>query len=283
MSLTKEAKLVVAGIAGVAVLAGGIIGGFVAFEKIDNGYVGVRYSMSGGVRDETLQQGVKFVGLDKVTQYPIRLQTTKVKKLNLATKDGKATHVSITYSYKVDPAKVSSVFKEFGSIKVEDIEGGWLKSQLLKSGRNVMADYSILEVVGGKSTEVQSEILANFQQAVEKKGFLVEDLSFGVPDLDTETKASIDKIQLASQDNERAKLEAEKLQTETKSKAEAQITQAQADAESTLKRAEAEAEANRLKSESITDKILREKEADARLKHGWVTIQGGTAVVDATK
>ncbi|TFI86927.1 hypothetical protein CKN61_12850 [Carnobacterium divergens] len=36
----------------VILLVGLIIGGFRFFEKIDNGYVGVRYSMNGGVKDK---------------------------------------------------------------------------------------------------------------------------------------------------------------------------------------------------------------------------------------
>ena len=51
--------------------------------------MGVRYSMNGGVRDEVLTQGVKFVGLDKVTQYPIRLQTIQAKDVSVSTSDGK--------------------------------------------------------------------------------------------------------------------------------------------------------------------------------------------------
>lgn len=103
--MSTEGKAILAGvIAGVIILL--TIGGFVFFEKIDNGNVGIEYSMNGGVKQQTLSQGVKFVGLNKVTQYPIRLQTVKAKKLSLATKDGKATHVSITYSYKFDKLEI---------------------------------------------------------------------------------------------------------------------------------------------------------------------------------
>ena len=41
----------------------------------------------------------------------------------------------------------------------------------------------------------------------------------------------------------------------------------------------AEAEANRLKSESITDELIRMTEAEARKEHGWVTTMGADAVV----
>lgn len=266
----KETTLIKVGVTGAVVLGLGIIGGFRFLEKIDNGYVGVRYSMNGGVREETLTQGVKFVGLDKVTQYPIRLQTVKAKKLNLATEDGKATHVSITYAYKVDPTKVSDVFKEFGSIKVEDIEGGWLKAQLLKSSRKAVAQYSLLDVTGSKSTEVQQVILESFEEAVKAKGFLVEDVAFGVPDVDAETQKSIDEIIKAGQEKEKAVLEAETAKTKADSSAYQKVTAAQAEADANLKL-----------SKSITPELIDLKEAEARLKHGWVTTQTGQAIVDA--
>lgn len=49
-------------------------------------------------------------------------------------------------------------------------------------------------------------------------------------------------------------------------------------------KAEAEAKANKLKSESLTPELIQMTEAEARLKHGWVTVQGADAtVVDASE
>lgn len=60
---------------------------------------------------------------------------------------------------------------------------------------------------------------------------------------------------------------------------EAAKAKAEADAQVTITNAKAEAEANRLKSESITDELIRMTEAEARKEHGWVTVQGGSPVV----
>lgn len=60
-------------------------------------------------------------------------------------------------------------------------------------------------------------------------------------------------------------------------------TNAQAEADAELIKAEAEAKANNKLSASITDELIKMKEAEARLKHGWVTVQGSdTVVTDAT-
>lgn len=72
----------------------------------------------------------------------------------------------------------------------------------------------------------------------------------------------------------------------TKAQADAEKTKikAEADAEKTRIAAEAQAKANKELSSSITDELIRMKEAEAHYKNGWVTVQGAdTTVVDATE
>ncbi|MCL3857916.1 SPFH domain-containing protein [Pediococcus pentosaceus] len=245
-----------------------VISGFWFFEKIDNGNVGIEYSMSGGVKNKALSQGVHWVGLDKVTQYPIKTQTIK-QKIALASSDGKKTDVEVNYSYHVDPTKATDVYKKFGNVDVESIEKGWLNQQLTAAGRKSMSKYTLLEVVGTDSTKVQSDLLKEFQNRAASQGFIVEDLSFGTPSLDHQTKKSIDDIIKAGQDNKKAELEAKTRQTKAEAAAKAKLT-----------KADAEAKANEKISKSITQKVIDNKTADARLKHGWVTTQAGSAIVD---
>lgn len=70
-----------------------------------------------------------------------------------------------------------------------------------------------------------------------------------------------------------------------KADAEAKVTAAQGDADAKVIAAQAEADANAKINSSITDQLIRMKEAEARLKHGWVTVQGSDTVVtkDADK
>lgn len=77
----------------------------------------------------------------------------------------------------------------------------------------------------------------------------------------------------AGQDNKKAELEAKTKQTQADADAKAQIT-----------KADAEAQANQKINNSITDQIISYMEAQARLKHGWVTVQGaGSTIVDPNK
>lgn len=267
-----EEQAIKKGITLVAVAVLGTFGGFKFFEKIDNGYVGVRYSMNGGVKDETLSQGVKFVGFDKVTQYPIRLQTINAKNISISTKDGKKTKVDIKYDYKVDSTQASKMYKEFGNIKSEDIEKGWVKSKLQKEAREVYARYNLLNILSGDSSKIEAELLEDFAKSVEKKGFIVEDITVDVPEVDPDTQKSIDGIIQAGQKNEKAKLDAE-----TKK------TTADGEAYKKIKEAEAEEASNRKVSESITDNLIKWEEAKGKAKYGELrTIVGenGSVIVD---
>lgn len=270
-----------AGITFGAVLLLGTAVGFKFFEKIDNGYVGVRYSMNGGIKDDTLAQGVKFVGLDQVIQYPIRLQTVQAKDVSVSTSDGKKTTVNIKYDYKVDSTQASKMYKEFGNITSDDIEKGWLKSKLQKESREVYAKYSLLNVLSGESSKVEAELLEQFSKSVEGKGFIVEDVTVGVPEVDSETQKSIDAIIRSGQENEKAKLDAETAKTKAEADAVVAQTKADSDAYKKLKAAEAEAEANEKIKKSINEDIIKYTEATARLKHGWVQVQTNEAIVDA--
>lgn len=79
---------------------------------------------------------------------------------------------------------------------------------------------------------------------------------------------ALQKKQQAQAEQETAKVEAE-----TKK------IKAQAEADAMLIEAQAEADAYRIKSSEITDNLLRKWELDARMQHGWVTIQGAGTVV----
>lgn len=245
---------------------------FKVTEKVNNGNVGIRYSMAGGVRDTALSQGVHFVGLDHVTQYPIKTQTIK-RPVTLATGDGKKTDVTISYSYHVDPSKAVAIYKKFGSANIQTIEDGWLAQKLQKAGREAMSKYTLLEVVGTDATKVQAAILKSFTAETEDYGFVIEDLSFGTPSIDEQTQKSIDDIIKAGQDNKKAELEAKTKQT-----------QADADAKATITKADAQAQANQKINDSTTDKTISYMEAEARNKFGWVTVNGtGSTIVDSSK
>lgn len=272
--------LIKTGVTGVVVLVVGTVAGFKFFEKVDNGNVGIEYSMNGGVKKEALGQGVHFVGLDHVTAYPIKTQTIS-QTIPLATRDGKKTDVKVSLSYHIDATKATSVYQKFGNVEVESIEKGWLNQQLTAAGRNALSKFTLLDVVGEDSTKAQAEMLKEVQDRTVSQGFVIEDLSMGTPSLDPQTQQSIDNIIKANQDQKRIALEAKSQQTKAEGDAKAKTIAAEADAKATIAKADATAKANEKINNSITDKTIQYMTAQARQSHGWVEVQGaGSTIVD---
>lgn len=271
MSIAKIGGI---GIAGALFL--GLVTAPLYVERIDEGQVGVVYSPAGGVK-ETINPGWNVVGVfDKVTEYPVRLQTVK-DKINVSTNDGKKITLSVTYNMKVNSSKdkVIKIFKELGSQDIEQIQKGYLYSQLYKASREVVSDYSLLDIYGSKTTEASDRVTKDFAKLVEPLGFEISNVTLGAPDADPNTQAAIDARIKASQENEKKKLELEN------DKIDAQRKEVQANGEAKKRQidAEAEAKANETVARSITEPLLKKQELDARMKHGWVTIQGANTVV----
>ena len=177
-------------------------------EKIPNGYVGVVYSPNGGVEDKTLGQGWHLVGLfDKVTVYPIRMQTVDYKDIQVATSDGKNVTVDFAYNYSIQPDKVVDVFNKFGPVTVEDIEASYLRTRLWDAGRKGIAKYSVIDTYGEKSSEAAVSVQKIFSEDVAQLGFVVDNLILGVPKPDESTQAAIDKRVEAAQELERKQIE----------------------------------------------------------------------------
>ena len=107
------------------------IGGIICTEKIPTGYVGVQYSMSGGVQDELLTQGWHIVAPNKkVNLYSIRTEQMYMSKdkqegskeddsFDIMTKDGQL-NVDFEMAYAFDSDNVIGLFNKYGGLSGED-------------------------------------------------------------------------------------------------------------------------------------------------------------------
>ncbi|MDQ0214639.1 regulator of protease activity HflC (stomatin/prohibitin superfamily) [Oikeobacillus pervagus] len=214
-------------------------------EKIPNGYVGVVYSPNGGVQNETLDQGWHLVGLfDKVTRYPIRMQTVNYKNIQVATSDGKNITMDFAYNYSIQPDKVVSVFNKFGPVDVSVIEDSYLKTRFWDAGRKAIAKYSVIDTYGEKSSEAAVKIQEIFSEDVSDLGFIVDNLTLGVPKPDKSTQAAINKRVEAAQELERKQIE---------------LKIAQAEAEKKKIEAQGIAEYNEIIKKSISPEVIQNK------------------------
>jgi regulator of protease activity HflC (stomatin/prohibitin superfamily) len=265
------------GIIGAIVIVFVILIGLLMFtERVPEGKVAVVYSPSGGAT-EVLNPGWHVIGLfEKTQEYPTRVTIVKTE-VGTTTQDGKKLTLPARYEFKVDKKHVLDIFKELGSQDIEQIQEGYLYQRLFKATRDTVADYSVLDIFGAGSGKASAEITTKMAENSKGLGFLVTDVTLGNPKVDKETQRAIDERVKAAQQLEKLKLD-KQIAQET---AEKKKIEAEGNAKAKIENARGEAEANRLLEQSITPELLKKLEMEARLKHGWITIQGASPLVEA--
>lgn len=256
---------------------------------VENGNVGIEITPTGKVASEkVLEPGFRFTPINDIVQYPVKIVEVPYNKsengygaITVATKDGKRIDIEMKVTYSVEKDRVLDIYRKFGNVTQKDMEQGWLRNQTQNAMRDEYIKHHILDIVQGneKSSTLEADVIENIRERFSKEGYVLEDVTLGVPEVDKATQTTIDSIIEATQANEKAKKDAETKLTEAKSKAEV----ARTEAETTLYRAQKEAEANAILAKSVTDELIRYKEAEAREKHGWVTVKGGEPLVQTGK
>ena len=258
-------------------------------EKIPVGYAGVIYSMNGGVKDNTLSPGYHIT---KPTEH-VKCFTTSNEQLLLtkderegsegddsfkvSTSDDASIAISFQMSYKFDEGQLVDTYKKFRGMDGESIVNNRVKSVLKSKVSEVTTDYSMMDIYSGNRSEINSKLTDYLDSKfLNEYGINVLDASIIDVHPDDQLKEAINNRVTALQKKQQAQAEQETAKVE----AETALIKAENAAAIKIKEAEAEAESNKLKAASITDELISMKEAEARLKHGWVTVQsGGTVAV----
>lgn len=196
--------------------------------------------------------------------------------IKVATSDDASISISFQMSYRYKPEEVVSTYRKFRGMDGEDIVNQRIKSVLKSKISEVTSSYSLMDVYPGNRSEINNQITEYLNTEFgEEYGIEVLDASIIDVHPDDKLKESIDARVKALQEKQQAEAEQEKIKVQK----ETEKMQAEADAQIEITKAQAEAEANRLKSESITDELIRMKEAEAHMQHGFVTVQGANTVV----
>lgn len=259
-------KVVVFGSAIGVILIGAVIAFFLFFTSIvSNGNVGVIYSLSGGVQEETLPQGFHVIGgTDRVIEYPVRTQNKNYESLAVATIDGKTVNMPVSLNYSVDPEQASAVYRKFGSVPIEDLEEGYIKTRINDALRQTVANYTVIEVFGERIGDIKAETIELAKADLAQYGIMIEDVMISAPSPDKETQKAIDNRVQATQELERKK-------TDKAIAAE--------EAERRKIEAQGEAEANRIVEESLTDKVLQQQLIEKWSGQQAITIGGDAGVI----
>ena len=279
-------KGLVIGVVVVAAVVGGVFT-VKSVERIGTGKLGVQYSVN-GVKEETLSEGWHFINpFLKVKEFTIgneQLVLSKDKRegskedqsFNVATSDDASIKISFQMTYRYKPEEVVNTYKKFKGMNGEDIVNNRVEGVLKSKISEITTNYSMMDVYSGDRTEINNKITEHLNKEF-GKSYGIEVLDASIIDVhpDKKLKESIDARVKALQEKQQAQAEQEKVKVQK----ETERIQAEADANITVTKAKAEAEANKLKSESITDELIRMKEAEAHMQHGFVTVQGANTVV----
>ena len=269
-------------------------------ERIGVGNVGVVYSAK-GVESETLAPGWHWVSpIKKVKQFPVSQQQivfsddpadyNKDEHADWsidAPADGGMVKINLTVNYNFIPDKVLGLYTRFNGMDGEQLVANYIQNSIIAYVKEVTPQFSVMDIYSDKKAEVNQAITEYLNEKLsEEYGINVTSALIIDVELDTGLQEKIKAKEQAKQDVEIAELQkqtalakAEIDKAEAQAAAEVAVINANADAEVVKIQAEAEAEANRVIADSITQQLIDMKEADARLEHGWVTVQGANTVV----
>ena len=284
-----------------------LIGGFFtvkSLHRVGQGEVGVVYSMKSGVKEETLNPGWHFISpFDRMSTYPVAQQqlvlSNNAADFNSeelkqdthvdAPADGGMVKLNMSVNYNFIPDRVTSLYERFNGMDGDQIVESKIKNSILAYIKEVTPNFSVMDIYSDKRAEVSEEITnylndkLNDEYGINVSSALIIDVQ-----LDDTLMEKVQAKEQAKQDAEKAELDkqtaiAQGEADKARAEADAEVARinAEAKAEQTRIAAEAEADANNVINSSITENLIRMKEAEARLEHGWVTVQGGTPVVSA--
>ena len=270
-----------------------VIGGIYtvsSLTRVGQGEVGVVYSMKEGVREETLGPGFHFVGpFAKVKDFPVSQQQLVLSNnpgdYNKdehadwhvdAPADGGMVKMNLTINYNFMADRVTDLYEKFNGMDGDQIVESMVQNSIIAYIKEVTPKFTVMDIYSTKRSEVGKAITdylnskLNSEYGISVASALIIDVQ-----LDEALQAKVQAKEQAKQDAEKAELDKQTAIAQ----GEADKAKAEANKAITITNAEAEAEANRIVSQSITPELIQMKEAEARLEHGWIEVQGADTVV----
>ena len=215
--MSKTIGGIIAGI----ILIGGVAGSLICTEKIPAGYVGVQYSMNGGIKDEVLTQGWHIVSpTKKVTLYSVATETFVMsaderagskdnESSDLTCSDG-TVNVDFEMQYTFDPSQVTNVFNKYRGVDGETVISTNLRSKIKTIANEVLSKYTVLEAHLEKKSEVNKALTEALREELGKLGIFVESATLPATRVSDSIQKSINARTQKAQELEAEKLNQEK-------------------------------------------------------------------------
>ena len=258
-------------------------------ERVSVGNVGVVYT-SKGVKNETLSPGWHWIGFtERVKQFPVSQQQIVLSNdpadYNAkehadwsidAPANGGMVKINLTVNYSFKADRVIDIYTRFNGMDGEQLVETYIQNSIIAYVKEVTPKFSVMDIYSDKKSEVNKALTEYLNEKLsDEYGMQITSALIIDVELDTGLQEKIKAKEQAKQDAEIAELE----KSTALAQAETDKVKAQTAADIEVIEAQAQADANRIISESITPELIQMTEAEARLKHGWVTVTGADSVV----
>ena len=265
------------------------VGAVLCTERVHAGYVGVVYSAK-GVEQQTISQGWHFMSpLKHVSEFPITQQRVVFSNAQSdygvkehadwhidAPANGGTIAINLTVNYNFLPEHVVELYTKFGGMDGESLMESKIQNDIIAYVKEVTPQFSVMQIYSDDRAGVNTAITNYLNEKLTAEyGINVSSALIVDAQPDDTLMQKIRAKEQAKQDAEIAELNKQTALAQ----AETDKVKAQTEADVKMIEAQAEADANKVLSESITPELIQMKEAEARLKHGWITVQGADTVV----
>ena len=269
----KKGKVGAISLAVIIVIA--VILCFMCTERIPAGYVGVVYSMNGGVAEDTLGQGWHMVNPTKhVTLYSIGIEQSYLTatkdgdspdddSFSAPSSDGKGLQMELTFTYRYDADRVAETFTRFKGRSGKELLDSFIKPNVISWTKEVTAKYPVTDILGEKRAELNTVLSEYLADKFAPYGIIIENASLINIEVDAETREAITRKVTAQQELELANIEAQTAKVQAEKDREVALIEAEKDKETALIAAEKEREVAEVKAEQ--ERIKAQGEADARI------------------
>ena len=210
-----------------------------SFRTIKSGEVGIKVRF-GKVVNTHMSEGINFKIpiIENIVRMNVRVQKIEVDT-NSASKDLQDVNMKLAVNYRIDKDKAVSLYKDVGT----SYERVVLEPAIQESIKAITSKYTAEQLITTRS-EVSDKCMSELSDKVKKYGLSISDFNITDFNFSDEFNKAIEEKQVAEQKVLTAKQELEKEKIE---------------AEKKIVAAEAEKRANDMKSNSLTDNIIREK------------------------
>jgi regulator of protease activity HflC (stomatin/prohibitin superfamily) len=213
-------------------------------ERIDAGCEGIEVSLYGddrGIGDVNLVTGWVWYlpWTTQIFEYPTYVQTVDYEPFTINAKDGPLFTIDPNVNIKVADGKAPQVFKKYRK-ELKDVIHGPVLKYIKDACRIEINKFTTDQIVSNREA-VENAIEKRLTAALAKEGFVLDQFTSGL----TYPESIVESINAKT----KAIQEAQRVENE--------VAKTKAEAEKVLIAARAEKEANELRTQALTDAVLK--------------------------